>query len=86
MYKNAQKLERKTRPKFPATTPGCSMVKIAGLNDAFLEVFQPQASPVEGQSLQQEKEKKERRKKIPKIKRPKAVKILISVHAQVKMS
>ena len=36
---NAQKVERKFRPKFPATTPGCSMVKIARLNDAFLEVF-----------------------------------------------
>ena len=24
---------------FPTTTPGCSMVKIAHLDDAFLEVF-----------------------------------------------
>ena len=30
---------KKLRPKFPATTPGCSMVKVARLNDAFLEVF-----------------------------------------------
>ena len=26
-------------PKFAATTPGCSMVKIARLDDAFLEDF-----------------------------------------------
>ena len=26
---------------FPATTPGCPMVKIARLDDAFLEVFNP---------------------------------------------
>ena len=43
------------------------MVKIARLDEPFLEVFLLQASPVEGQSLQQKekkrKEKKERRKK-----------------------
>ena len=37
------------------------MVKFAHLDDAFLEVFQLQASPVEGQSLQQ-KEKKRRKR------------------------
>ena len=37
--KMLKKLSEKLRPKFPATTPGCSMVKIVGLNDAFLEVF-----------------------------------------------
>ena len=39
MHKNAQKVERKLRAKFPATTPGCSMLKFARLDDAFLEVF-----------------------------------------------
>ena len=34
-----KKLSEKLRAKFPATTPGCSMVKIARLDDAFLEVF-----------------------------------------------
>ena len=34
-----KKLSEKLGPKFPATTPGCSMVKIARLDDAFLEVF-----------------------------------------------
>ena len=39
MHKIAQKVEEKLTPKFAVTTPGCSMVKIARLNDAFLEVF-----------------------------------------------
>ena len=34
------------------------MVKIARLDDAFLEVFLAQASPVEGQSLQQKEKKR----------------------------
>ncbi len=34
-----EKLIEKLKAKFPATTPGCSMLKIARLNDAFLEVF-----------------------------------------------
>ena len=62
MHKNAQEVEQKLRPKFPATTPGSSMVKIAHLDDAFLEVFQLQASPVEGQSLQQRVKKRRKRK------------------------
>ena len=37
--KMLKKLSEKLRAKFPATTPGCSMVKIARHNDAFLEVF-----------------------------------------------
>ena len=37
--KMLKKLSEKLRPKFPATTPGCSTVKIARLDDAFLEVF-----------------------------------------------
>jgi len=39
MHKNANKLSEKLTAKFPATTPGCSIVKIARLDDAFLEVF-----------------------------------------------
>ena len=38
------------------------MVKIACLDDAFLEVFEPQASQVEGQSLQQKEKKGEKGK------------------------
>ena len=39
MQKMLKKWSEKLRPKFAATTPGCSMVKIARLDDAFLEVF-----------------------------------------------
>ena len=68
-----KKWSKKLRPKFPATTPGCSMVKIPRLNDAFLEVFQLQASPLEGQSQQQKGEKRRKRKgkkKFQKLKKP----------------
>ena len=51
--KMLQKLSEKLRAKFPATSRSYSMVKIAGLDDVFLEVFKLQASPEEGQSLQQ---------------------------------
>ena len=34
-----KKLSEKLRAKFPATTPGCSMLKIAHLDDAFSEAF-----------------------------------------------
>jgi len=37
--KMLKKLSEKLRAKFPATTPGCSIVKIARLDDAFLKVF-----------------------------------------------
>ena len=75
------------------------MVKIARLNNAFSEVFELEASPVEGQSLQQKitKEKKRVRKKFKKKdKQPKEeghflvqklsrLKMLIPAHAQAKM-
>jgi len=47
--KMLKKLSEKLRAKFPATRPGCSIVKIACLDDAVLEVFELQASPIEGQ-------------------------------------
>ena len=37
--KMRKKLSEKLGAKFPATTPGCSMIKIARCDDAFLEVF-----------------------------------------------
>ena len=66
------------------------MVKIVCLDDAFSEIFQLEASPVEGQSLppKKEKKKKERRKKL-KNEKPQDkghLEILISVHARTKMS
>ena len=75
-----KKLSEKLGAKFPATTPGCSMLKIARVNDAFSEVFQLQASPVEGQSLQQKQEKRRKRKgkkKIQKLKKPKDVGVFL---------
>ena len=53
-----KKLSAKIRAKFPATTPDCFMLKIARLDDAFSEVFYLQASPVEGQFLQQKDKKR----------------------------
>ena len=49
---------KKLRAKFPAATRGCSMVKIARLDDAFSGIFELEASPVEGQSLQQKQMRK----------------------------
>jgi len=37
--KMLKKLSEKLRAKFPATAPGCSIVKIARLADVSLEVF-----------------------------------------------
>ena len=37
--KMLKKLSEKLTAKFPATTPGCSMVQIARVDDAFLEVI-----------------------------------------------
>ena len=47
--------------KFPATTLGYSVVKIGRLDDAFSEIFELEADPVEGESLQQ-KDKRRKRK------------------------
>ena len=52
------------------------MVKIACLDDAFLEVFKLQGSSVEGQLLQQKEKKRRKRKgekKLSKIKKPEDV-------------
>ena len=56
------KVSEKFRAKFPVTTRVYSMVKVACLNGAFSEIFQLEASPVEGQSLskKQDMDKKER--------------------------
>ena len=56
--KMLKKLSEKLRAKFPATTHGYSMVKIARLNNAFSEFLKLEAGPVESQSLQQKKIRK----------------------------
>jgi len=48
--KMLRNLSEKLGAKFPATTLGYSMVKIARLDDAFSESFELKATPVEGQS------------------------------------
>jgi len=62
MHKNAQKLSEKLGAKFPATTRCYSMVKIARLDGAFSDCFELDASPVEGQSLQQKGKKRRKQK------------------------
>jgi len=47
MHKNAHKVEQKTQNR------------ISYLNDASSELFEEEASPVEGQPLQQKEKKKE---------------------------
>ena len=69
-----KKLSVKLRAKFPATTRGYSMVKIARLNDAFSEVFILEAGPGEGQSLQQKQKKRRKRKGQDKFKKSKSLK------------
>jgi len=72
-----KKLSEKLRAKFPVTKPGCSIVKTAHLNDAFVKVFSPKASLPSGRSItaakRKEKEKKKRRKKKLTIKKPEEV-------------
>jgi len=60
--KMLKKLREKLRAKFPATTCGYSMVKIAHHDDALSEFFKLEASPVEGQSLQRKEKKRTKRK------------------------
>ena len=55
-------LSEKLRAKFPETTRGYFMVKIACLDDAFPEFFELEASPVEGQSLWESDKKRGERK------------------------
>jgi len=57
-----KKLSEKLRVKFSATTRGYSIARITRLDDAFSECFELEASPVEGQSLQQKEKKGERGK------------------------
>ena len=64
-----KKLSEKFGAKFPATTPGCSMLKITRLDDAFSEVFLTTSKPSRRSVIAaktREKEKKEGRKKNPK--------------------
>ena len=73
--KMLKKRSEKLRANFPATIPGYSMVKVARLDDAFLEVFLTARKPSERSitaAKRKEMEKKERQKKIQKSKSLKA--------------
>ena len=74
--KMLKKLSEKLGAKFPASTPGCCMLKIAGLDATFSEVFLTASKPSRRSiraAKRREKEKKGRQKKIPKIEKPKDV-------------
>jgi len=60
--KMLRNLSERLAAKFPTTTLSYSMVKIAHLDDVFSEMFQLEASPAEGQSLQQKDKKRRKRK------------------------
>ena len=89
MHKNAEKAEWKTQSKISCHYTWLLRGKNCPSQWRFLRSFLTARKP-SGRSItaakRKEKEKKERRKKIPKIQKPKAVKILISLHARVKMS
>ena len=55
-------MEVKLGAKLLSTTRDNSIVKFAPLDDAFSEFFELEASPVQGQSLQQKDKKKRKRK------------------------
>ena len=61
-------LSEKLGAKFPSTTLDYSVVRIFRLC-AFLEIFEPQPSPEEGQPLQWKDKKKEQKERENKIKK-----------------
>jgi len=72
--KMLRNLSEKLRAKFPVTTHGYSRVKTAHLDDAFSDFFELEASPIEGQSLQQKDKKRRKRKDKKKLKQMKSLK------------
>ena len=64
-----KKLSGKLTAKFPATTPGCSMIKIARLNDTFQEVFLTARKPSRKSiTAAQTKEKAKNKSKLKSLK------------------
>ena len=66
-----KKLSEKLGAKFPATTPGCSMLKIARLR-SFLTASKPSRRSITA-AKQEKRRKRKGEKKIPKIEKPKDV-------------
>ena len=56
--KMLRNLSEKLIAKFPATTHSDFVVKMARLSDAFSEIFELEASPVDAQSLLQKDNKR----------------------------
>ena len=52
----------KLEAKFSSTTLGYSMIRISRLDDAFSEILVLEASPVDGEQLQQKDKKRRKRK------------------------
>ena len=95
--KMLRNLSEKLSGKFHSGTLGQSMVRISRADDAFSGILELEASPVEGQPLQQKDKKRRKRKsekKNSKTQKPKDVghlllqklKILISAHARANVS
>ena len=72
--KMLRNLSEKFRAKFPSIAHGYPMAKFARLDDAYSEVSERKASPVEGQSLH-ENDKKRRKRKGKKKKKTKSLKM-----------
>ena len=72
--KMLKRLSEKLGAKFPATSRGYSMIKIARRDDALSEFFKLEPSPVEGQSLQQKEKKRRKREGEKKIQKSKSLK------------
>jgi len=70
--KMLKKLSEKLGAKFPATTPGCSIVKIARLDDAFLGVFLTTSKSSRRSITAAKRRKRRKRKGEKKFKNPKA--------------
>ena len=62
IHKNARKFQWKLTAKYPATTLSYSMVKFTRGNNALSEIWELEASSVEGQSLLQKDKKRDKRK------------------------
>ena len=86
MHKNAQNVEQKTQTKICCHHTWLLHGKSCLSRRRFPRSFLPQASPVEGQSLQRKRKKRRKRKGQKKFQKKGKKQILISAHAQVKMS
>ena len=66
-------MSEKLGAKFPATTPGYSMVKIGHLDDTFIEVFLTTSKPSRRSITAAKRKEKEKKKgkKFQKIEKPK---------------